>query len=78
MSMEYVFGRLMQTNLLSMDLEKNYKKALSEIGYDLVSDSLIRLTILIRTSYMKKKQMQISGMVSQEGYLHAVLILQQH
>ena len=34
--MEYIFGRLMQINLLNNDLESKYKTALKDIGYDLV------------------------------------------
>eukprot|EP00347_Sterkiella_histriomuscorum_P010876 403374581 len=35
MSMEYIFGRLMQINLLNNDIEQKYKEALQDIGYDL-------------------------------------------
>lgn len=36
LSMEYILGRQMQNNLLNNDLEKNYREALLDIGYDLV------------------------------------------
>jgi glycogen phosphorylase len=35
--MEYILGRMMQSNLLNNDLEQNYKDALKDIGYDLAS-----------------------------------------
>ena len=35
--MEYMLGRQMQNNLLNNDLEQNYRMALKDIGYDLVS-----------------------------------------
>jgi len=34
--MEYIFGRMMQSNLLNNDLEPKYREALHDIGYDLV------------------------------------------
>jgi len=39
--MEYILGRQMQSNLLNNDLEKNYREALLDIGYDLVITYLI-------------------------------------
>lgn len=35
LSLEFLMGRSMQNALLNMDLEANYKKALTELGYDL-------------------------------------------
>ena len=37
LSMEYILGRMTQSNLLNNDLEQNYKDALKDIGYDLAS-----------------------------------------
>lgn len=36
LSLEYILGRQMQSNLLNNDLEANYREALRDIGYDLV------------------------------------------
>jgi len=35
MSLEFLLGRLMQNALVNIDLEDNYKKALTDIGYHL-------------------------------------------
>jgi len=48
--MEYILGRQMQNNLLNNDLEKNYREALLDIGYDLV----ITPCSNDRPSYMKR------------------------
>jgi starch phosphorylase len=35
MSLEFLLGRLMQNALVNIDLEDNYKKSLTDIGYQL-------------------------------------------
>ena len=35
MSLEFLLGRLMQNALVNIDLEENYKTALTDIGYQL-------------------------------------------